>query len=66
MHTDIQAHPNGLLREPLKSIFEKGRWVEQEALLAVPGKTIGLCNLSHTVRSTILLTPRYQDPHRRA
>ena len=36
IRTDIQAHPEGLLRETLEAILEKGRWVEQEALLALP------------------------------
>ncbi|MFH1434916.1 MAG: DUF2399 domain-containing protein, partial [Pseudomonadota bacterium] len=38
IRTDIQAHPDGLLRETLEAILEKGRWVEQESLLALPSE----------------------------
>lgn len=31
---DINVHPHALLRETLEAILERGRWVEQEALLA--------------------------------
>jgi len=35
IRSDIKAHPHGLLRETLEAILEKGRWAEQEALLAL-------------------------------